>query len=148
MISVFHEIAYICTALQSGVIDSNASITISNTNFTSNSARYGGVIIWIQLVTDSLTIINSVFLHNNATTTGGVLYCSKGTLNIVNSNFSSNTMNTLGTGTIFTSQCCTNIANSAFNDNVGSIYTFNSNLTFSGNSKCENSANYNICCRK
>lgn len=43
MISVFHEIAYICTVLQGGVIDSNASITISNTNFTSNSARYGGV---------------------------------------------------------------------------------------------------------
>ena len=37
------------------------------------------------------------------------------------------------------SPCSTNIANSAFDDNVGSIYTFNSNLNFSGNSKFRNS---------
>ena len=119
-----------------GVIDSSTSFTISNSNFTSNSAVDGGV---IKTSGASLTISNSTFHNNSATSMGGVIDCAIGTLNIDNSTFSSNSINTLGGGIIFISQSFINIANSAFNDNVGSIYTFNSNLTFSGNSKFENS---------
>ena len=51
------------------------------------------------------------------------------------------TINNIGKGLIFIRQCSTNIANSAFDHNVGSIYTFNSTLTFvgNGNSRFDNS---------
>ena len=113
------------------------SFTISNSNFTSNSAKNGGA---VEMSGASLTITNSIFHNNSATSIGGVIDCAEGTLNIDNSSFSSNSINTPAGGIIFTSQSIVNIANSAFNDNVGSIYALNSNLTFSGNSKFENSA--------
>ena len=117
-------------------VDSGITLTISNSNFTYNSARYGGV---IGTSGNSLTIINSIFLSNKATSNGGMIDCVKGTINIDNSNFSSNTISTSGIGNIFISQCSTIISNSTFNDNIGSIYILNGNLTFSGNSKLENS---------
>ena len=86
-----------------------------------------------------ITISNSNFTYNSATSIGGIILCSGGTLSIDNSNFSSNTINTLGGGLISIRQCSTNVANTTFDDNVGSIYTFNSNLNFSGNSKFRNS---------
>ena len=150
-------------ATDGGVMDTygSDSFTISNSNFTSNSATDGGV---IKLYGDpSFTINASFFTFNNATNGGvmytsgdysftisnsnfisnsatsiGLIYCKKGTLNVENSKFSSNTINTLGEGLIFMNQCYTSIANTAFDDNVGSIYTFNSNLNFSGNSKFKN----------
>ena len=116
----------------------DSSFNISNSNFTSNSAASAGV---MDTFGDSslITISNSNFTYNSATSIGGIIRCSGGTLSIDNSNFSSNTVNTLGGGLISISQCSTNIVNTAFDDNVGSIYTFNSNLNFSGNSKFRNS---------
>ena len=117
------------------------SFTISNSNFTSNSATFeGGVMVTSSHSGDlSFTIRNSKFISNSATSTGGVIRCSKGTLGIENSDFSSNTINTLGR-VIFINQCSACIANTTFDDNVGSIiYTFNSKLTFSGNTVFKNS---------
>ena len=117
----------------------DSSFNITNSKFTSNRATYGGV---MDTSGDSslITISNSNFTYNSATSIGGIIRCSRGTLSIDNSNFSSNTINTLGGGLMFTiSPCSTNIANTTFDDNVGSIYTFNSNLNFSGNSKFRNS---------
>ena len=49
-----------------------------------------------------------------------------------NSNFSLNAVSNQGGGLIFIRQCSTHITNSTFDENNGSLYTFNSNLTFSG----------------
>ena len=116
----------------------DSSLNIHNGNFTSNSAtKYGGVIMCND--ESSLNISNSIFTHNSAALSGGLFYCLEGYLSIENSNFSSNTINTLGEGLIFVTQCPTNISSIIFYDNFGSIYTFNSNLNFSGNSKFRNS---------
>ena len=107
-----------------------SSFKVSNSTFTSNRARGGGVMCTSE--NSLFTITGSNFTNNNANTIGGVIQYTGGTLNIDNSNFNSNTINTLGGGMIFISQCSANIANSAFHDNVGSIFAFNSNLIFSG----------------
>ena len=114
----------------------NSLFTISNSNFTSNSATTGSVIYISK--GSSFIISDSNFKNNNATSIDGVIRCSDGTMNVHSSNFSSNTVNTRGGGMIFVSQCSINIANSAFDDNVGSIYTLDSNLTISGNSNFKN----------
>ena len=114
----------------------DSSFTINNNNFTSNTADIGGV---MYIYGSSLIISNSILISNNATSFAGVICGLKGTLNIDNSNFSSNTINTPGGGLIFINQVSTNIANTAFDENIGSIYTFNSNLNFSGNMVFKNS---------
>ena len=116
------------------------SITISNSNFTSNRARYGGAVY--TRGDSSFTISSSNFISNSARfneSDGILIYCRGATLSIDSSNFSSNAISTNGRGLIFINHCSTNIANITFDDNVGSIYTFNSNLNFSGNSKFKNS---------
>ena len=107
------------------------SLNISNSNFTSNNASYGGAVATAE---DYLFICKSIFLKNNATSFGGVIYSQMGMLNLGNSYFSSNAVNYFGEGLILIIQCSTYIANSTFHHNTGSIYTYNSNLTFSGNS--------------
>ena len=121
------------------VVTSNghSSLIITNSNFTANSAFYGGVIS--SLGDSSFVFSNSNFTSNSATSTGGLIRCTGGILIIDNGSLSSNVVKTLGGGVLFISQCSTNIANTTFNNNVGSIYTFNSNLKFSGNLNFENS---------
>ena len=117
----------------------DSSFNISNSNFTSNSAFTGG---FTNADDSSFTISNSNFTYNSATSTGGIFRFSGGTLSIDNSNFSSNTvsnLHNLGGGLIFISQCLINIANTTYDDNIGSIYTFNTNLRFSGYLKIKNS---------
>ena len=116
----------------------NSSFNISTSHFTSNSAYTGGVVYVYDK--SSFTMSDCYFRYNSATGTGGILRCSGGTLlSIDNSNFSSNTVNNLGGGLIFISQCPINIANTTYDDNVGSIYTFNTNLRFSGYLNFKNS---------
>ena len=120
-----------------GVMYTNedSSINISNSNFTSNSAYRGG---FMYAEDSSFTISNGYFTYNIAHGVGGILQFAGGTLSINNSYFSSNTVNYLGGGLIFISQCLINIANTAYDDNVGSIYTLNANLRFSGYLKFKN----------
>ena len=127
-----------------GVIstDSISSFTIGNSKFTFNNAEYSGGVMYVSR-DSSININKSNFTSNSATSFAGLIHCTEGTLstyiNIDNCSISSNTISTLGGGLIFISQCPTNITNTTFDDNVGSIYTFNSNLTFSGISKVKNS---------
>ena len=114
---------------------SNSSFNISNSAFINNIAAYGGV-GWITA--SSLVVSNSVFLNNKATKFGAVIRCSDGTLNIDNSNFSSNVVFNRGGGVFFIRQCSTDISYSEFSQNNGSIYAINSNVTFSGYLKFEN----------
>ena len=115
-----------------------STLTINNSYFFSNNAAEGGVVT-TYYDDPSFNISNSIFTNNSATSFGGVIYCPGGEFDINNCNFSSNEVRTIGGGLLFISQCSTNIANSKFDHNVGSIYTFNSNLNFSGNSKLKNS---------
>ena len=107
-----------------------SSFSISKSTFASNSAQtVGGV---IDVLSDSLFTINySTFINNSF---GGVIACLGETLNINNSNFSSN-IGHFGEGILFIRQCSTHIANAIFDYNTGSIYAFNGNLTFGGHSK-------------
>ena len=120
------------------VIIGGFSFTISNSTFSNNTAeKFGGVIF--TKGDSSFTISTSVFVNNKATVIGGVFWCTGGTLNVDNSNFSLNAVSSQGGGVIFILQCSTHITNSRFDDNNGSLYTFNSNLTFSGHLTFENS---------
>ena len=113
----------------------DTSFAISNSTFSNNTADVGGVMITLG---DS-SFSTSVFVNNKANTSGGVFWCSGGTLNIDNSNFSLNAVSNQRGGVIFIRQCSTHVTNSRFNENIGSLYTFNSNLTFSGHLTFENS---------
>ena len=114
-----------------------SSFTISNSTFLFNDAAKGGV---MRTHNDSLlTISNSKFIDNSATSKR-IVHCSDGSLNIENSHFNSNAVDNYGGEVIFITQCSTHIVQSTFDHIVGSIYTFNSNLTFSGNSIFENNA--------
>ena len=115
----------------------DSSFTISTSTFASNRAEYGGVMHTFG--DSSFNISTSVFVNNKATLFGGVFWCTDGTLNVDNSNFSLNAVSNQGGGVIFIRQCSTHISNSIFDQNNGSLYTFNSNLTFSGYLTFENS---------
>ena len=112
----------------------NSSFIIINSAFINNIAAYGGVV----LITDgSLTVSNSIFVNNKANEFGAVIQCTGGTLNIDSSNFSLNVVFNRGGGVFIIRQCSTYITNSNFYQNNGSIFAFNSNITFSGYIKFE-----------
>ena len=116
------------------LISHNSSFNISNSVFTNNVAAEGGV-VWIHY--GSLTVSNSIFVNNKATDLGAVIQCTDGTLKIDSSNFSLNVVFNRGGGVFIIRQCSTYITNSQFYQNNGSIFAFNSNITFSGYLKFE-----------
>ena len=126
----------------------DSSFNISKSNFSSNHASVGGALYYyydniimnsFKFGSNSVTINDSVFVNNNADEVGGVIDFTGIVLNIYRSHLCSNTVNTLGGGIIYMSHCSSKISNSTFHDNAGSIYAFNSNLTFSGSSTFGNS---------
>ena len=127
------------TADEGGVMRTfdGSSYTISNSTFSNNTAGSGGVMY--TSFGSSFNISTSVFVNNKANDSGGVFWCSDGTLNVDNSDFSLNAVSSQGGGVLFIRQCSTHITNSRFDENNGSLYTFNSNLTFSGHLTFENS---------
>ena len=115
-----------------------SSFDINNSIFFNNSAVSGGVMYTSD---SSFNIVSSIFVNNGATLSGGIIWCSEGgILTVDNSNFSLNAVSNKGGGVIFIRQCSAHITNSTFDQNNGSLYTFNSNLTFSGYLKFENIA--------
>ena len=113
------------------VISQFSNFTIINTSFTSNTATQGNIMETIGSNT-LVSIGNSIFANNTANSIGSIIRCLDGKLSISGGNFISNEVEKRGEGIIFISQCSTDIAESIFSKNLGSIYTFNSNLTFSG----------------
>ena len=112
----------------------HSSVNISKSTFLNNSANLIGGVIY-KASDSSFNVINSIF-SNNSAIVGGVIFCSNGTLDLDNSNFSLNTIfSQLGEGIIFIGQCSTHIASGSFEQNTGSLYTLSSNLTFSGHLK-------------
>lgn len=90
------------------------TLTISNSTFLSNTAKYGGGIYnWAGA---NLTLTNSTFSANSATNNGGAI-ASESTVTIVNSTFSGNSANGDGGGITIVSPGILNIRNSTFSGN-------------------------------
>ena len=143
------------------MVTTGGSLNITSSTFTNNSAAGGGVII--ILFEGSFNIINSTFTNNGAAELGGVMVTLGGSFNITSSTFTTNRANVGGViwsedvesftinnssfntntadnygGIMFSLECSIHITDSTFHYNSGSLYTFNGNLTFSGQSKFEN----------
>ena len=143
---------------------SDGSFNISSSTFTNNSvASWGGVITTYNYYDGSFNITSSTFNNNSAAWRGGVMDTTDGSFNITSSSFTTNKANVGGViwsedvesftinnssfntntadnygGIMFSLECSTQITESTFHYNSGSLYTFNGNLTFSGQSKFEN----------
>ena len=119
------------------VVCYNSLVIISHSTFTSSNATGLGVIATSS--TSVVNISNSTFINNRAISGAIAIILCFGKLNLDSCNFSFNTLDCDG-GIISSSQCSTHIVNCVFDHNVGSlVYTYNSNLTLSGESKFENS---------
>ena len=107
----------------------DSSFNITSSTFTNNSvAFYGGVMITIS--SSSINITNTNFTYNSATH-GGVIWAINSLFNVVGSNFFANKANSSG-GIMVTTDCSVHITDGIFDHNLGSLYIFNSNLSFSG----------------
>ena len=117
--------------LGGGVIyTGNSSFNIMESTFNYSSADEGGV---AYTTYSSLSISISRFAVNSAQV-GGVIDATSGSsLMIVGSTFHANKAYRYG-GIMFTIECSTHITESTFDNNFGSLYIFNSNLTISGRS--------------
>ena len=120
-----------------GVINTGASFNITNSTFTSNAAAKQGGVMYCELV-EFIMVTSSTFIHNKA----GVIYSINGAyVNISDSSFENNAAPWHSNGGIvFTQGGTAHIIDSTFRYNSGSIHTFNSKLTFSGQLKFENCA--------
>ena len=118
---------------------STGSFDISNSTFTNNNAAAGqGGVMFTWGGSLNFNVTNSTFTNNTAAKDGGVLYLAQGgSFYIKNSSFRNNTAESYR-GIIFVVESSTHVTDSTFHYNLGSLYTFNGNLTFSGQSKFEN----------
>ena len=112
----------------------NSSFNITSSTFTDNSAGVGNIFG----IDSSIIITSNSFINNNAAI-GGVISVGTSSLNIVGSSFYTNKVD-ITEGIMLTIDCSTHITDSTFNHNLGSLYVFNSNLTFSGYTSFENGA--------
>lgn len=113
-----------------GVIDTmSRNVNITNSTFIRNRASEGGIFNIPSGA--SLNIISSTFFENRASDLGGVFWCKGGSFNVDNSIFTFNVAEYLG-GIMYTIECSVVFINSTFEHNLGSLYTFNSNLSFGG----------------
>ena len=115
-----------------------SSFNITSSTFTNNSAAdHGGIMLTSG---SSHNINSSTFTNNSAADSGGVAYIIKASsFNITGSSFYANKANSYG-GIIVTIGSSTHITNGTFDYNSGSLYSFNSNLTFGGYTRLENCA--------
>ena len=116
---------------------SYGSFKITDSTF-SNSAAYHGGVMYIE--GGSFNITNSCSCKNSAAFRGGVMVTFAESFIIINnSSFNNNTANRYG-GIMFNLESSTHIIDTTFHYNSGSLYTFNGNLTFSGQSRFDNCA--------
>ena len=120
----------------------DSSLTDVNGIFANNSADYGGAVAAGSYKADTYTsfnVSNGNFTNNTAHQNGGVIWYIKGKLTVENSTFTVNRVDsTYYGGIVLLIQCDAVIANTMFNNNIGSLYTFNSVLNFVGSIHFDN----------
>ena len=129
----------------------DSSFNITSSTFTKNSAAYYGGVMFTSK--SSFNITSNTFTNNSAACLGGVMYTFDSSFNITSSTFTNNSaadggvtrifassMNNIVGAIMFTIDSSTHITNGTFDFNSGSLYVFNSNLTFSELTKLENCA--------
>ena len=148
------------SATNGGVLSGGSvAIDIINRTFANNLAHSNGGVVYSSA--SPFSISNSSFLENSATDVGGVLYIFRGgSVDITNSSFNNNSAVHGASGVIFsaghsflnitycsfyankaksyggimsTVNSSSHIADCMFNNNLGSLYIFSSNLTFGHN---------------
>ena len=114
---------------------SDSSFNITCSIFTNNcAADNGGVMFTFG---SSFNITSSTFTNNSAASVGGVAWALASSFNIIGSSFYANKANSYG-GILVTIASFSHITNGTFDYNSGSLYIFNSNLTFSAYTRLEN----------
>ena len=112
-----------------GAVYFENSGTVTNCNFTGNSAYNGGAINIIQG-----SVKNCNFTNNNATKYGGAIWVSSGT--VENCNFTNNQATKEGGAVLFSNSG--SVINCNFVDNVVTDkYSYGGAVSFKNNSNCE-----------
>ena len=115
---------------------SRTRFIITNSSFLKNNATGGGVILVFNR--GSVTITNTMFTKNSAVRgASAVIFASISFLNIINSSFCANKADSYG-GIMSIVESITYIADGIFDNNLGSLYVFSSNITFSGYTRFQN----------
>lgn len=110
------NISYLGGAIRSR----EGTLTVTNSDFTNNTAMDKGGAIWDYH--GDLTVTNSIFTHNNATLGGGAIYTVEGNLTVTNSTFNRN--------------------NATAGFNGGAISNYHGTLIVTGSNFTENNAYY------
>lgn len=113
------------------IYNNNSTVNIGNTTFSNNEASSGGA-IYSEGSSASLTITNSTFTSNRAGSDGGAIYNYDGVDTITDSTFTSNSAGEDG-GAIYNYNGTDTIANSTFDSNtaVGNGGALNNYLAMS-----------------
>ncbi|GAB4278257.1 MAG: hypothetical protein Fur0025_04680 [Oscillatoriaceae cyanobacterium] len=125
------------------VYDSTANVTIINTLFTGNNAKYGGG-VYVQ--DGNVTITGSTFTGNTVSTNGGGVYVYYGNVTITGSDISGNTAGDDGGGVyIYDDAAVVTISNTTITGNQadtsgGGIYLESGTLTITDSEISGNNA--------
>ena len=121
-------------AVNGGVLfTTRGRFLIADSNFSNNNAVSGGV---MSTSRDTFLIVNSTF-NGNSALLGGIVYSFNTRINASDCNFEKTVSSIIGTMYLFLSPVYFS-GNTVFTDNVGSLTTFNANITFSGISTFNN----------
>ncbi len=124
------------------IYSKNTNLTITNTNFTNNTAKIGGTIAQLENI---LTIDNSNFINNTATSYGGAIYNIYSKITIDNSNFTNNKAES--GGAIYTDDASnyftvtrSNFINNTATSYGGAIYSNQNRIIITNNTFNDNKA--------
>ncbi|MCO5186064.1 MAG: right-handed parallel beta-helix repeat-containing protein [Anaerolineae bacterium] len=104
-------------AISSGTY--SATLAVSNSTFTNNSAAFGGAIAQIADDTISVTTISNSTFSGNSATYGGAIYKYYGVVTVSNSTFSGNSAPNTGGIYAGTYHGTMTVSNSTFSGNLG-----------------------------
>ena len=101
-----------------GILNNGSTLTVQNSTISGNSAIQGGGIFTSS---GTVTVQNSIISGNSASTLGGGILLSFGSLlTVQNSTFSGNSASSQGGGIYSFASTITNVQNSTFSDNSAS----------------------------
>ena len=121
-----------------------AKLEINNSLMTSNSATYAGC---IEVYTNSTVLLNNITTDNNSASHGGFAYVKEGDLSIYNSKINNNESTSAGGAINFNTSATAKIYATSFNDNTAgtnggafAVYTGGTEIMVHGSEFIGNSA--------